>query len=224
MTHTSDKTDGVWFRGCKVSANKPLCDGSHTNLCFQVIYNPMPFICTLFARPRHIAIPALLLMAAVVTGCANNGPPPPCPPVRVDSTTASMTKFKDGSSRDLSNVEFQVKVVGFQGECTMSDDEVEVVLDVDFQITSGPAAQAGPMSFYYFAAIPQFFPQPDGKRVFEIQRSLKGGATAPQTLTESNVSIKIPLKEKQPAASFDVYLGLQLSDEQLEFNRQQLAR
>lgn len=184
----------------------------------------MPFICTLFARPRRIAVPALLLMTAVVAGCANNGPPPPCPPVRVDSTTATMTKFKDGSGSDLSEVEYQVKIVGFQGECVMDDDEVEVVLDMDFQIISGPAAQAGPMSFYYFVAIPQFFPQPDGKKVFEVQRRLQGGATAPQSLTESNVSIKIPLKEKQPAASFDVYLGLQLSDAQLEFNRRRMAQ
>lgn len=170
-----------------------------------------------------MTLPAVLLLGAVVSGCANSLPPP-CPPVRVDSTTATMTKFKDDTSRDLSNVEYQVKIIGFQGECVMDDDEVEVVLDVDFQITSGPAAQAGPMSFYYFAAIPQFFPEPSGKNVFEVQRTLRGGATAPQTLTESNVSITIPLKEKQPAASFDVYLGLQLSDAQLQFNRQRMAR
>ena len=132
--------------------------------------------------------------------------------------------FRDGAGQDLSDVEYQVEIVGFQGECVIDDDEVEVTLDVDFRITSGPAAQAGPIYFYYFVAIPQYFPQPDGKKVFEIQRTLPGGATVPLLLTESNVRVQIPLQEKQPAASFDVYLGLQVSDEQLEFNRQRMAR
>ncbi|HCX14541.1 MAG TPA: hypothetical protein DGZ24_04420 [Rhodospirillaceae bacterium] len=176
-----------------------------------------------FARPRLIAIPGHLLLAAIISGCANTVPPP-CPPVRVDSITATMTKFRDEVSQDLSDVEYQGKIIGFKGECVFYEEEVEVLLDIDFQIISGPAAQAGPVSLYYFAAIPQFFPTLSGKKVFEIQRRLTGGATSPQSFTESNVSVKIPLKEKQPAASFDVYLGFQLSDEQLQFNRLRMAR
>ena len=135
-----------------------------------------------------------------------------------------MTKFKDGASQDLSNIEYQVEIVGFEGECVFGGDKVEVLLDVDFRIASGPAAQAGPISFYYFAAIPQYFPKPSGKNVFEIRPQLLGGATRPLSLTESDVSIEIPLSKEQPAASFDVYLGLQLSDDQLEFNRRRSTR
>jgi CDGSH-type Zn-finger protein len=29
---TAEKSEKVWFCGCKHSANKPLCDGSHKKL------------------------------------------------------------------------------------------------------------------------------------------------------------------------------------------------
>jgi hypothetical protein len=176
-----------------------------------------------FARSSFTIVPVFLLLGLVISGCINSLPPP-CPQVRVDSNTGTLTKFRDVASQDLSGVEYQVEIVGFEGGCVMDDDEVEVTLDVDFRITGGPAAQAGPVSFYYFVAIPQYFPQSIGKKIFEIQRRLAGGATAPQPLTEPNVRIEIPLKDRQPAASFDVYLGLQLSDEQLEFNRRRMVR
>lgn len=179
---------------------------------------------TLLARASALMpVPIFLILGLVISSCAT-GPVPPCPPVRVDSATATMTKFRDGPSRDLSDVEYQVEVTGFEGECVFGENTVEVLLDVDFRVTSGSAAQAGPISFFYFAAIPQYFPQPAGKKVFEIQTELLGGATRPVTLTESDVSIEIPLSKDRPAASFDVYLGLQLSDDQLEFNRQRMSR
>ena len=177
----------------------------------------------LIARQHSSAVLIALLGLVTLAGCAREIPPP-CPPVRVDSTTGTLTKFREGAGNDLSGVEYQVKIVGFQGECIFDKGEVEVVLDVDFEITSGPAAQAGPVSFYYFAAIPQLFPEPSGKKIFEVQRRLAGGAAAPVALRESNIRIQIPLEEAQPAASFDVYLGLQLSDAQLEFNRRRMQQ
>lgn len=184
----------------------------------------MPNIRIFFTRSRALTAASIFLtLGLVISGC-NNSPPPPCPPVRVDNVTATMTKFEDGESRDLSDIEYQVEITGFQGECVFTGEKVEVLLDVDFRVTSGSSAQAGPISFYYFAAIPQFFPQPEGKKIFEIQTQLAGGATNPVSLTESGVSIEIPVSKDRPAASFDVYLGLQLNDDQLEFNRQRLNR
>ena len=92
-----------------------------------------------FPRLRALITTSIfLILGVLVSGCVN-ALPPPCPPVRVDSITATMTKFKDGASRDLSNVEYQVEIVGFQGECVFTGGRVEVLLDVDFQVTSGPA-------------------------------------------------------------------------------------
>ncbi len=175
-----------------------------------------------FSPLRAFAVASIFFVAAILISSCAAPIAPPCPPVRVDSATATLVKFKDGGGRDLSNVEYQVEMVGFHGECIFLEDTVEVILDVDFRVTSASAAQAGPISFYYFAAIPQFFPQAVGKRIFEIQTNLPGGASAPISLTESEVTIEIPISDDRPAAAFDVYLGLQLNDDQLDFNRQRM--
>lgn len=169
------------------------------------------------ARCFTIAVPVLIAVAALA-GC-NRGIVPPCPPVRVDSATASVTKFKDGPGRDLADIEYQAEIVGFKGQCIYDDDEVEVRLDVDFAVTGGPAAKAGSAPLYYFIAIPQFFPSPDGKRIMAINRKLPARPAARETFTESDVRVAIPLKKDQAGAAFDVYVGFQPDAAQLEYNR-----
>ena len=172
---------------------------------------------SLAARRCALSIPLVLVLAALA-GC-NNRMVPPCPPVRVDSATANLTKFKDGPGRDAADVEYQAEIVGYKGQCVYGDDKVEVIFDVDFAVTGGSAAKAGEAPLYYFVAIPQFFPSVDGKRVIEIKHSLPAKPAARQTFTESNVHVTIPLKKDQAGAAFDVYVGFQLDNNQLEFNR-----
>lgn len=161
---------------------------------------------------------AAVLMLTVLAGC-NRGIVPPCPPVRVDSATASLTKFKDGPGRELADIEYQAEIIGFKGECIYDDEEVDVVFDVDFAITGGAAAKAGAAPIHYFVAIPQFFPSPDGKRVMALNRKLPARAAERQTFTESNVRVTIPLTKDQAGAAFDVYIGFQLDGAQLQYNR-----
>jgi len=169
-------------------------------------------------RARISAVVPAILLAVVVAGCSNK-PIPPCPGVRVDSTTASLTKFRDGPGRDVTDIEYQAQIVGYKGECVQDDEEVEVIFDVDFALAGGPAGNAGPVSLYYFVAIPQFFPSETGKKILEVKRTLQGRATTPERFTEKSVRVKIPLKKDQPAASYDVYIGFQLTAEQLDYNR-----
>ena len=174
-------------------------------------------IIRLFRAPLGAVIPAVVLLA-VLAGC-NTALVPPCPGVRVDSATASLTKFRDGPGRDITDIEYEARIVGFKGECVQDEEEVEVIFDVDFALAGGPAGKAGPVTLYYFVAIPQFFPSENGKKVMEMKHSLPGRAAVPARFTEKGVRVKIPLKKDQPAASFDVYVGFQLTTDQVEHNR-----
>ena len=80
-----------------------------------------------------------------------------------------------------------------------------------------PASGSTPL--YYFVAIPQFFPQPPGKRIMQVIHSLPAKAGTREVFTESNVSVRIPLKKDEAGASYDIYLGFQPDNEQLEYNR-----
>ncbi len=179
----------------------------------------------MFRSPRaRFSLLALLPVATlmILSGCAGKIVPP-CPPVRVDNATASLTKFKDGPGRETNDIEYRAEIAGYKGQCTYDKKgtEVEVTMDVDFTVTGGPAAKGGTAPIYYFVAIPQFFPQVEGKRITQVTRRLPARSGAVDKFTESSVRVVIPLKKDQPGATFDVYLGFQVDDAQLEYNRSQ---
>ncbi|MDG2244430.1 MAG: hypothetical protein P8L66_13175 [Rhodospirillaceae bacterium] len=161
---------------------------------------------------------AAVVAVLAVSGCALE-PVPPCPQIRIDSNTASLTKFEPGEGRDISDVEYQAEIVSFKGACKFDEDGVEAVMDVDMIISGGPAVQPGDIEFYYFVAIPRFFPDPAGKSIFTRQHKLRSGGARQERITESNVRIFIPLDDRLTAAGYDIYLGFQLTDEQLRYNR-----
>lgn len=184
-------------------------------------YNRLMSIKSLFRASRFLplaAVPPVFAVGvlAALAGCGADKIIPPCPPVRIDAATAYMTKFKDGAAEVMNNVEYRAEVVGYKGECVFKDDRVELSMDIDFTFEPGPAA-TGAAKVEYFVAIPQFYPRAEGKRVLEL--TAKPDGKGPQRIRESNVSAVIPLKKNEPAAAYDVYVGLQLTPQQLEYNR-----
>jgi hypothetical protein len=165
-----------------------------------------------------LAVPAALVMLA---SCGADKIVPPCPPVRIDNATADLTRFKDGAQPgDSKAVEYRAHIAGYKGECRFGKNKVDVSMNIDFTLEPGPAAKAGePVTLYYFLAIPQFFPQPEGKRILTLTHALPAYGHEPAQMRESNVHVTIPLKKDQPAAAFDVYVGLQLTQAQLDYNR-----
>lgn len=160
-----------------------------------------------------------VLAGAVLSGCALE-PVPPCPEIRIDSNTSTLTKFKPGEGRDITDVMYQAEIISFEGTCQFDDDGVEAIMDVDLMVSGGPAVEPGTIDLYYFVAIPRFFPDTAGKKVFSRKYKVPNGGPRRERLTESNVRIFIPLEDRLTAAGYDVYLGFQLTDEQLQYNRQ----
>jgi hypothetical protein len=167
------------------------------------------------ARAFGLPVAALSLLALAACG---SKPLPPCPMVRVDNATASVTQFGPGPGRDVNNVAFQAEVLGYKGECNQKEEYVDVTFDLDFALTGGPVSPGGKVQLSYFVAIPQFFPQAEGKRVITVTRDVPPSGKR-ERFTESSVRVKIPLKKEQAPASFDIYTGFQVNEEQLEYNR-----
>ncbi len=166
------------------------------------------------------AVAVLSLGALALSGCVNNQVPP-CPAVRVDSTTARLTQFKEGPGRDITDVQYQAEVISYQGQCDYREDGVTVEMDLDFAIATGAAVQKGEASIYYFVAVPQLFPKPEGKRVFQLKKDLPATPGVRERVRENGIKVFIPLKKDEPGAAYDVYVGLQLNDAQLDYNRSQ---
>jgi hypothetical protein len=164
-----------------------------------------------------LALPMLLALAS----CGADKIIPPCPPVRIDSATADLTRFKQGAQAgDMKSAEYHAQIAGYKGECKFGKDKVDVTMSIDFTIEPGPAGKSGePVTLYYFVAIPQFYPQPEGKQILTVTHELPAYGKEPARVRESDVHVRIPLKKDQPAAAFDVYVGLQLTQSELDYNR-----
>ena len=158
-------------------------------------------------------------IAAGLSGCANE-PVPPCPEIRIDSNTSQLTYFAPGiAGRDISDVGYQAEIVSFEGTCEFDDDGVEAVMDIDLLVAGGPAMEPGPVDLYYFIAVPRFFPDPAGKQIFKRTHTLRAGGARRERITESKVRIFLPLEDRLTGAGYDIYIGFQLTDEQLAYNR-----
>lgn len=190
-----------------------------------------------FARPPPAkkpakgggAAPGRLLgfgLALLATGCANlfeaKKPPPPCPAVLVLEDAGTLLRYRPGPGRDITDTSFEGKIVRIAGECDYGKRSVVLDVEVVFELTLGPANPGRVVRFEYFVAIPQFHPRPEGKRRFPI------GVPFPDRRTRlwftDRLELEIPIARGKRGTDYDVYLGFQLTREELERNRKSRAR
>ena len=173
-------------------------------------------------RVRRCA--ALVVLASLAAGCEFLGltkkePVPPCPPVFVLKDAGALTRYQPGTGRDITDLDFQAQITDFRGVCDYNKTrtQVDISLDIAFSVTRGPANRDRGARFAYFVAIPHFHPAPEGKNTFEM------AGTFPENesrlgLTDQ-VRLRIPLGQKPRLEDYTIYLGFQLTREELEENR-----
>ncbi|SBW12626.1 conserved hypothetical protein [uncultured Alphaproteobacteria bacterium] len=170
---------------------------------------------------------ALLVALGGLAGCGifdKKEPPAPCPQVRIDRDTAKITRFQ-GSGTDVTDTLIEAEITGYTGTCEVRPDDHEVLmtLNATFLATVGPATPAQPdgsrkQRFKYFVALPDFYPHPAGKQVFETEVTFPPNVNQVR-YRDAEVALKIPLTKSVSSGDVRVYLGMQLDRDQLEFNR-----
>lgn len=158
----------------------------------------------------------LLGLAGILGGCAG-AKPPPCPNFLILGQGGELVKFRPGPGRDVTDILFEAKITDFRGSCGHDDDEVSISLAVVFDIRRGPANLDRKAAFEYFVAIPKFFPRKEGKGTFPVAAPFKENQS--RVFFRDELEMRIPLRPKEVGADYEVYLGLQLTPDELQFNR-----
>lgn len=170
---------------------------------------------------RSLRIVAASLVPLILASCGliDKKEPPPCPPIYILSDAGTITKYREGRGRDLTDVVAEAEILGFQGGCTYDDKGAMVDIQVSLGVKRGPADTSRTAELSYFVAIPLYFPSPDAKAVFPVSVTFPEGANYAR-FTDETVTMRIPVKDGDVIQRYEVYLGFQTTQEELERNRQ----
>lgn len=141
--------------------------------------------------------------------------PPKCPVIRILADGAHLTKFKPGPGRDITDVLYTVDLVNYQGSCGYRDKDthVETAIKVMFDIDRGPANLDGLGEISYFVAV-----ENRAKQAFSTK--FKFPASTPKLRqVDEELSIDIPIREGDTPQNTTIWLSLQLTPDELDYNR-----
>ena len=172
-------------------------------------------------RTARFVIPLLPVVAAVALLSACNRTPPACPRASIISDGATVTKFREGTGRDLTDVVAQGEIVDVAVECDYDRRGVDVALQVAIAAQRGPADRTRVAEFDYFVAVADSQRNILAKEVFRVRFQFQNQA---RTGTIEEIEPRIPLKSRADGVEYQIIVGFQLTPDEIDWNRTQRPR
>ncbi|MBL8697010.1 MAG: hypothetical protein JNK67_01470 [Alphaproteobacteria bacterium] len=166
---------------------------------------------------------AALAAAVLVTGCSALGlsekpnPRSICPQGLILADAGEVTIFRDGPGRDLTDVVAQAKVADVVIDCKPERRQVRVDLQVAIAAERGPANRAGKQPIDYFVAVVDPQGQILNRQSFRMNFEWPENRLRIGQIDELEPRIAIEAPDKAPG--YQIWVGLQLTEEQLAWNR-----
>ncbi|MGB0684097.1 MAG: hypothetical protein ACPGOV_15430 [Magnetovibrionaceae bacterium] len=176
-----------------------------------------------------LAIAAVLTLGACETFEQMTGqapPPPPCPAISFLADASEITRFLPGPGRDLTDVVFTAEMARYAGGCGYDvDDEtgrgtLTIEMQVTFAVRRGPAEKQGQVALPYFVTVTDQDRNILNKAVMEGSVGFPGNRTTVQFI-DAPVVLDLPIRDGIVGTDYKVFLGFQLTRDELDFNRQQ---
>lgn len=147
--------------------------------------------------------------------------PEDCPDIALVNELTRLTKFRQGDGRTLDDVRYDVFVRSFSRPvCDEKDRKVRVGLRLEFAAQRGRTEKSSRVEFSYFVAIRQ---RVSGeiltKEVFPVAFDMPQGRDG-VVIEEELEQITIPIKKGEQGRYYAVLIGLQLTEDELTYNRQ----
>jgi hypothetical protein len=171
------------------------------------------------------------ILVALVAGCSGDDAKDlaPCPSAQVMGEPSELTRFREGPGRDPTDILFEAAFTRVVGECSYDDDggEIDIELNVVIDILRGQANRDGDVSFRYFVAVTErgedIGPQPavHGRKAFAVQASF--AETRRNIRSADLLEITIPRPDARSVRGYVLYLGFELTPEELAYNKQKLG-
>lgn len=178
-------------------------------------------------RRFALLLAASLLAATAVTGCRsriaesldttpNAGP---CPVIGSIYDAARYVKFVDGSGELYSDIEFTGEITDVRIFCRYTDDNpLAAEIEIDFAFGKGPQARGDSHVYPYFVAVARRNGKVLARETFATEAEFRGRDLAGRTELVNRITI--PRADASiSGVNFEILVGFELTNEQLEFNR-----
>lgn len=151
--------------------------------------------------------------------------PPPCPRVSILADAAKLVQFRAGAGRDLTDIALKAELVNYHGSCFYDKDNqtMTLTLQVGIDAERGVALTGDTATISYFVTVPEFFPQPAAKKILPVTLQFSKNSNHLR-VTDGDVEIKFPIKSTKEMERYELFIGLQLDQAQLDYNRQHGSR
>ncbi|MDJ0390061.1 hypothetical protein QMO56_18285 [Roseomonas sp. E05] len=149
----------------------------------------------------------------------------PCPRIAILADAADLTRFRPGGGQDLTAMELNASLSGFQAKCDYAPRQagLDVTLTPNFNAERGPAAQGRTAEIPYMVAVVDNGNHILSRATYTMQVEFPSNVSRTKNEGEE-LSIRIPGQPQAAAAQKRILLGFVLSPEELALNRQRGPR
>ena len=158
----------------------------------------------------------LAALGILLAACAEDGPPPPCPPVVRVPDAARLIRFVP-QGRDLTDIVFEANIRNLALICEYDEDAIEAAMAVEIFAAPGPANVDQKARLDYFVAIATRDQKILARETFDMDIVFPGKLRGLVAVEE--IAQRIPLRPGQSGADYVVYVGIELTREELRYNQ-----
>ncbi|MDA0661223.1 MAG: hypothetical protein O3B08_00110 [Proteobacteria bacterium] len=142
-----------------------------------------------------------------------------CPDVDVLRGLGDVTRFNPGPGRDPTDVLLEAWIDRVGGSCQRDDENLLVDLAVRIVTRRGPANRTESATIPYFVAITDLQRNILSRQTFSAETPY---VSRKSISFEDVLTLTIPLSPGVETDSFSIFVGLELSEEELRYNRSKL--
>lgn len=172
---------------------------------------------------RFAALGCILALLGATAACSSKEKPvADCPAGIIPADAASVTRFRDGAGRDLTDVVAEAEIVNILVQCKYDSKGVTVDLQVAIAGSRGPADRSRKADFDYFVAI--LDPQQNvvQKQPFRVNFEFADNRTRLGVVEE--LEPRVPLSSAFEGPKYQLLVGFQLTPDELAWNRSQRSK
>lgn len=148
-----------------------------------------------------------------------------CPRLSLPADLADLSRYRDPSQPDLSNLVFDARITAIEGPCRGTRDgrAVEAAISVRFAVDRGPAARGQVVQLPWLVAIVGPDGQVRDRQQFVLPIGFPANTTR-ATLASQPVTLRFPTGDGRRVQDETILVGFALDEGELAWNRRRGPR